>query len=86
MTTFINYKAYSLIGMNTRDQHAHIATLQKHWRADALRDRRYNLNRARIERRKGNRVLAAGYMKEASWDQWWANRRGRIAKQQEKMK
>lgn len=71
--------------MNARDQHRHVATLQKGWRADAMVDRRYNLNRARIEQRKGNRVLARAYRREAGWCLFWGNRRGAIARKETRM-
>ena len=66
--------------METAKQHAHIAALQSRWRADAMRDARYNLNRAKIERARGNYVLARGYVKEYKWDLLWGARRGRIVK------
>ena len=51
-----------------RIQHRHLAALQQRWDTDALKDFRYNMNRARQERHAGNRVLARGYTHEAILD------------------
>ncbi|MDD2246348.1 MAG: hypothetical protein PHC39_04620 [Proteiniphilum sp.] len=61
--------------MDARDQHRHIATLQKRWGTDARKDYYYNLNRAKIEEQKGNTILASAYLQEARWDLFWYHRR-----------
>jgi len=70
--------------LDVRNQHRHIGTLQKKWAADALRDAKYNLHRALIERKAGNTTLARGYEQEAKWDMQWRNKRLRIAKREER--
>lgn len=70
--------------MDAKDQHRHIASLQSHWRANALKDARYNLNRAKEEYRAGNRVLAKAYEAEYRVDLYWANRRQKIAERERK--
>jgi hypothetical protein len=70
--------------MNARDQHRHIGKLQKGWATDAFKDMKYNANRARIERKRGNFVLANAYDREARWDKWWGNRRMKIVRGEDK--
>jgi hypothetical protein len=68
--------------MDVRNQHHHIAALQRHWAALAARDAIYNKKRAEMERKAGNLTLARGYSQEARWDLWWRDRRLRIAKRE----
>ena len=63
-----------------KQQRRHIAKLQRGWAASAFRDQKYNLHRAHIEQKKGNRLLAGAYRMEALWDRQWGNRRLRIAR------
>jgi hypothetical protein len=71
--------------MDVRNQHRHIATLQKHWQGNAMADAQYNLNRANEERRAGNVVLARGYMHEYNWDVKFGGLRGKIVKREERL-
>jgi hypothetical protein len=68
--------------MRQYNQHHHIASLQRHWAANALKDAKYNMKRAKDEVKAGNRILAAGYAQEARWDMQWRNRRLKIAKKE----
>jgi hypothetical protein len=61
--------------MGVQNQHRHAAKLQRQWAASAMRDARYNAQRAVIERRAGNRVLSGMYHKEAGVDVYWGRRR-----------
>lgn len=61
-------------------EHRRIATLEMRWAADAHRDEKYNLGRAMQERRAGNIVLSRGYAHEAAWDNFWWQRRVRLAR------
>ena len=70
--------------MDPKQQHRKLASLQEHWKANAMADYRYNCKRASEEQSAGNRILAAGYRKEAGWDLQWGNKRGRIAKSERK--
>jgi hypothetical protein len=71
--------------INLRNQHKHLATLQKKWKADAMRDAKYNLDRATQERRAGNVVLARGYMHEYNWDMKFGGMRGKIVNREERL-
>lgn len=53
-----------------------IATLQRRWAADAMRDAHYNAERAKHVR---SPQLKAMYQQEERWDLFWARRRLRIA-------
>lgn len=69
----------------TQQQHRQWSTLQKRWRADAMRDANSNLQRALAAKRAHNVVLARAYMLEYNWDKQWGNRRGRIAKREARL-
>ena len=58
-----------------------IARNQRLWATLAKRDEKYNRGRARVVR---SPVLKRSYLQEARWDQFWANRRLRIARAAEK--
>jgi hypothetical protein len=63
------------------DPHHKIATLQKHWADNAIKDEQYNLHRASEVK---SPVLRNAYLQEARWDKWWADRRLGIAKKEER--
>ena len=58
-----------------------IASLQRHWAANAMRDAKYNENRAS---QVVNPELKEMYRQEARWDIWWDNRRLAIARKYDK--
>jgi len=70
--------------MSAKQQHRHVAKLQRKWASDASRDEKYNRGRAKQERKAGNSVLARGYSKEAKADHMWAGRRRGIANKEAK--
>ena len=67
-----------------RRQRKEIARNERHWAADAWRDRNYNLQKYHENLHKGNYILARNYLMEAQWDSQWRNRRLRIAKRYSK--
>ena len=71
--------------MTPRDQHLHIAKLQRQWAAMAERDRKYNLKRAKEEKKAGNLILSRAYADEADRCEWWRAHRLKIAMKHEKM-
>lgn len=71
--------------MTPREQHLHIAKLQRQWAAMAERDRKYNLTRAREEKKVGNFILARAYRDEADRCEWWRAHRTGIAMKHEKL-
>ena len=71
--------------MHVRNQHRHLATLQKRWSMQALRDEQYNQNRAVQERHAGNFVLARGYAQEAGWDLFWGKRRAGLVRREKRL-
>ena len=66
-------------------QHKAIAKQERIWAAQAHRDAIYNLKRAQHYRRQGKRVLEQGYMQEYSWDEYWRQRRLRLANKHAKL-
>jgi hypothetical protein len=57
-----------------------IARNERHWAADAWRDRNYNLQKYQENFRKGNFVLARNYLLESQWDSQWRQKRLGIAR------
>jgi hypothetical protein len=51
----------------------------------AERDRKYNLTRAREEKKVGNFILARAYRDEADRCEWWRAHRTGIAMKHEKL-
>jgi hypothetical protein len=73
------------MSLTPQEQHRRLAALQHEWHTDAVKDADYNLRQAQVNRKKGNLVLAAGYMQEYRWDNWWGNRRETIAERERRL-